>query len=345
MDAKGITKEQADAIKNVAEEVQARFKKEAKSLLDRMMQDGMVGTIVAREVFRNLAMEAENAQTNTFTTQAYIELWVKNFAHGLKKGYFDNVKDFAKGIKVKDSLLVVGAGPSLTEEVIESLHKYKGTIYCVNKSLDRLLKHGIVPTVVGVVHSTDEVLPHFETDLVRKHMKDINVIASNQIHPSVQDFIVKYADPEKLFWFHADIVEDFAANVDNVFLTMVKMPRADTGGNVGVFGVAVGERLEAKHIGLVGMDLCFPLEWLRNYSESMESNIVYCPEDKLLFVIPTVFRGYIQCLMNWYGDRKKNKLIPDKFEILNCTPNGLIYVRRNDWIPYLSLDDFMEKFD
>jgi hypothetical protein len=284
---------------------------------------------------------AQNASTITI----YIDSWIKNFKENLIRGYIpDNPRYFGDSVRIKDSAIVVGAGPSLTDEQIEMLQYYKGTIICCNKSLERLLEHGVFPTIVPAIHSTEEIALHFDNDAVVESGSMCKYLLCTHIHPKVPEALfTKVGCSEKqVFWFHGAMAEELVPNFNTMFTSFVNLPTIDTGGNVGLMGVQVAQYCGAKTIGMLGMEHCVPLDPEWTNEDAQEYNIVYAPEDNLHFALTPVMRSYLQVLNTWYMVNR------NEFTIRNLTPNGLFYVRRNmrnKSIPYMGLDDFIRGYE
>lgn len=321
-----------------AEDIEKQYEGEVKALCEKICFSDTLGPTVAQELFKKQITYAEVLQINAMTTSLYLDGWVKNFRENLKL-IPDDPKFFGDTIKIKDSAIIVGAGPSLSDEQIDALRDYHGTIVCVNKSLERLLKHGVTPDVVSVIHSTDEVLTHFDNDLVREHLHEINVILCTTLSPNVTKLVCKHSDPEKTFWFHADVPDNIVQNLNMMFFTMAPLEIIDTGGNIGLMCVQIAQWCGAKTLALVGMEHCIELAKDWSNEEAMSYNIIYAPQDNELFALTPVMRSYLQVLHNWYMSNKK------QFAIYNLTPHGLFYVRRRDWMPFMPIEEFVRRFD
>jgi hypothetical protein len=321
-----------------AEELKEAYKGRVRELGKEICYSDLLGPAVVMDLFKEQVAEAEQIQTNALTTSLYLDDWVKNFRDNIDMIRPD-APFFGDVLKIKKSAIVVGAGPSLTDEQIEFLKNYKGTIICVNKSLERLLEHGVTPRIVVAIHSTDEILCHFQNDVVEGRLKDVNVIISSTLSPNVTKEIYQWADHDKLFWFHANVPDNIVPNMNTLLSKMVPLEVIDTGGNVGLMGVQVAQWCGAKTIAIVGMEHCIELskEWTN--SEALNYNIIYAPEDDIMFALTPVMRAYLQVLHSWYMNNRNH------FEIFNLTPNGLFYVRRKDWMPYKPMHDFVREFD
>jgi len=337
-----LSADEAKCLQEKGDRLKKEYDKKAHDLYMEMCREGDVGPSVGVAVFRDLVQEAERSAINVRTIELFLEGWNSNFRENLERGYFKG----ADGRFIVDhckptACMCVGAGPSLSDAQIDLLKGWGGCVICSNKSVKKLLEHGVTPTIITALHSTETVLKSFQHDIVRENLRKSFIMLPTTIHPKVAEELLTYADKEKVFWFHASTPDEFVPNLDNLYQSMVKLPLCDTGGNVGLFNIALCEQLLPKYVGFVGMDLCAAKETVKTNVEAQESTFLYYPEDQQEFVLSKVFRGYVQVMMNWYGDKKREGM---KFELYNCTPIGLIYCRRRDWIPYMPLEEFVKKY-
>lgn len=316
-----------------------------------LMEAGVPGCFIAQQIFREMVQEAERRGTNLICLDTFNDQWMENFKENLMSHEFDG---FEKGRWIARDIeemkggnfLCVGAGPSLTDEQIEMMKKFKGFILCTNKSAKRLYEHGIIPTIVTCIHGTNEVLPSFQNDSVRANLHKSHVVLSTDVTHDCIEEVKAHCDPKKLWFFHSSIPSELITNIDQFFCSMVDVPVLDTGGNVGLFNIALCQRFFPKAVGLIGMELCQTWEEaVKTNQDMLESTMLKFPEDNNQeFVLSKIFRGYTQVIMNWYGDWKKQNNGVFPFDIINCTPRGLIYIRRKEWIPYMPLEEFIAKY-
>lgn len=325
-----------------------KWNEEADALWRKMCAEGGTpAAFLAIQVFRDLVGKAERQTCNIATLDLNLEEWTENFKANLLNGYFKGYDNrwITDVIPKADTMLCVGAGPSLTDEQIETMRNFRGLLLCVNKSAKRLYEKGIVPDIITCIHGTDEVLPHFANDVVRENLHKSYVILCSTTHPKVTEEVYKYADPKKVYWFHASTPADMVANIDQLFQAFVNLPLVDTGGNVGLFQIALSTHFTPKALGFVGMELCQDYkDAVKTNQDMLESTYLKFPEDGQEFVLSKVFRAYTQVLMDWYGQTLKNAGGKFPFELFNLTPKGLIYVRRKDWIPYMPIQEFVQKY-
>lgn len=340
---KKITEEEAERIQEMGDKLTEEYGKKVKELYLEMCRKGEIGPASAIGVFRDLVQEAERTVTNLQTIDAFLHEWNRSFRENLERGYFKGADQrYIKDAIQPNAIVCVGAGPSLSDAQIDALKGWKGCVICVNKSVKRLLERGVTPTIITALHGTKTVLKSFQDDIVRENLHKSFVVLPTTIHPDVAEEILKYGDRDKVYWFHAGTPEDFVPNLDNLYQSMVELPVADTGGNVGLFNVVLSDQFETrKAVTMIGMELCEPRSTIKTTQDMLESLLMYFPEDDQEFVLNKVFKGYIQALMNWY------KIVKDegfKFDMYNSTPLGLVYCRRKDWIPYIPVEEFVQKY-
>lgn len=340
---KRITEEEAKRIQEEGDRLTEEYKKKVRDLYLEMCRKGEIGPAAAIGVFRELVQEAERTVTNLRTLDAFLHEWNKSFRVMLERGYFkdEDRRYITKALKPK-AVVCVGAGPSLTDEQIDALKGWDGCIICVNKSVKRLLERGVFPTVITALHGTTTVLRSFDHDIVKENLHRSLVLLPTTIHPDVAEFVLKHTTKDKVYWFHGSTPEDFIPNLDNLYQSMVELPVVDTGGNVGVFNLVLADQLESREaVTMIGMDLCEDRSTIKTKQDMLESLLMYFPEDDQEFVLSKVFKGYIQCVMNWYGIVKQEGF---KYQLYNSTPRGLIYCRRDDWIPFIPIEEFVSRY-
>jgi hypothetical protein len=311
---------------------------------DWAMANHGIGSNKVYEVLYNELQRANAIRHNAHTVEVELNDWIHNFAYNLERmpkkstGWRDRT--------IPDSAIVVGAGPSLTDEQILDLNGYEGTIICVNKSLERMYRLGVTPDWVVMVHTTDEILPHFANDLVRQHLHGSHVLMSSLGHPSVTDEILAHADPDKVFWYNPSVPDCFAPTVDRMMAQMSQEIVVDTGGNVGIWGLVVAVRRGAKNVGLLGMEHCHDITKVTGWTNQQAAGYSYqwAPEDDQFYCITPMFRAYLLGLVMYI-----NK-IAEQTTVYNLTPFGPMYAQRNivgesfSGVPYRPLKEFVREF-
>ncbi|MDD5512096.1 MAG: DUF115 domain-containing protein [Dehalococcoidales bacterium] len=280
------------------------------------------------------------------TVKGELENWLNNFAYNIRK--FERKNKWLPPDAIKGSAIVVGAGPSITDEQIMVLRNYPGTIICTNKSLKRCYAHHVAPKFVTVVHPTDEILPHFAHQVVRDNLYMSNVVLSTMTHPSVTDEILAHADPDKVFWYNPSTSDMFVENIDKTISLLSNRGTIDTGGNVGIFSMLLAYQWGANPVGILGLEHCHGpgswAMWTNEQSDGYEWH--YAPEDDMLYCITPMFKSYLHGMMQWYSDVRE--LRPD-FDVINLTKMGVMYTRRRpertkDGMPYMDVKDFVARY-
>jgi hypothetical protein len=280
------------------------------------------------------------------TVKAELENWLKNFAYNIHR--FERKNKWLPPDTIKGSAIVVGAGPSITDEQIDALNDYKGTIICTNKSLKRCYAHGVIPHYVVLVHPTNEILPHFIDPIVHSNLYRTRVVISTMTSPSVTDEILAYADPDKVFWYNPSTSDMFVENIDQTLMILSNRTTIDTGGNVGILSMLLAFMWGANPVGILGLEHCHGPgswgKWTNKQSEGYSWH--YAPEDDMLYCITPMFRSYLHGMMQWYEDVRK--LRPD-FDVINLTKMGPLFTRRRpersaDGMRYLSVNDFIKEY-
>lgn len=302
-----------------------------------MMSDVGIGAIYAKTLVEQELVFVQTVEVNTHTLSVYLASWLQQYSANLvlTKGFMDNRWPSWPG-RQGESCMVVGAGPSLSDEQLDALNSYTGFIICSNKVLERMLEHGTHPDLVAVIHSTPEIAAHFKGPLAREALNGIEVVASTMVHPDVTKALLEAG--ARIRWFNPAIPELFKKNVNEFLYRTSNCPVIDTGGNVGLFMCTIAsEHSTFETIGLLGMEQALALDPKWTNEQAMENVIYYAPEDlPEPFAINQVFHGYLQTLMGWYcelGGRKK---------VYNLTKNGMLYVGRRDGMPYMDLDEFKD---
>lgn len=167
----------------------------------------------------------------------WINQGLKNLLQAAECPTIEGLKDAMKD----RTLIAVGAGPSLDENIsqLKSLQG-KACIFSVSHAVRALLKHGIVPDIIGVVDPEE-----LDYHLVDERLDKSFAVLGLTVNPAVwrMPFAGKFA---------------IAANqtYDTWIATALGgVPTLSMGGFVGGLGVALGKFLGCKRIVIVGMDL------------------------------------------------------------------------------------------
>jgi hypothetical protein len=329
-------------------ELAKAYQLELETLVNQMTTpEGGIGVAPTIGMLRQKLMELGILLNNVVTVEAMLPTWIDNFS----RNYVKHIANRAEvpGIPqnaIKDSAIVVGAGDSVMcsdGKNIEALKAYKGTIICTNKSFGELVRHGVVPHYVVAIHSTEEILVHFENKKVMDALLvgGTTVILSTMVDPRVADKIMSsVAEPEQVVWFNPSIPDTYAPNIDTVINIMSGLPLLDTGGNAGLFAVRTAILMGAKRIGILGMEHCLELSNGWTNEQARGYDIIFAPEDGKIFAITPVFKGYLESMMQTIDEYRKD------VKVFNLTPNGLLYTDSERLkVPYSPVDYFVVKYD
>ena len=325
-----------------------------------MMDETNIGAQYTNALMSDELAYVQNIETNTLTLEVYLPSWMEQFrqnylaTNGFQKSVWQVIE------KTKRSCIVVGAGPSLTEEQLELLKDYKGYIICSNKILERVLQY-CTPDMVGIIHTTQDIAEHFTGKQAKRYLKKVDVMVSTCVHPDVTAALKTYGNTSKVHWFNAAIPDVFRKNMDwflrtmtstsrveggNVYVTP-NLPTVDTGGNVGIFLCELAEMMGFKDVGILGMEQCLELDPKWTNEEAMNENVIYyAPEDfPEPFAMNQVFRGYLMTILKWYSD-VKDRIDPPPMNVYNLTPKGFLYIGRREvgGMPYMDLNKYIEEF-
>lgn len=314
-----------------------RFRRELHELTDRMMSGATgVGANITKEIMAQELGYVQNIETNTLTIGMYLQSWLKQFRLNLLRTHGFGETNLPK--RCRKSAIVVGAGPSLTDEQLESLRDYQGYLICSNKVLERVSEYRL-PNMVAVIHTTHEIAANFQSYVVRVNLGQSDVVVSTCVHPDVTQELCVHATKDKIHWFNASI--PFKKNLDDYMQAMAPgLLQIDTGGNVGIFMCELAETMGYDTIGLLGMEHCLKLDPKWTNEQASEYAIYYAPEDDPEpFAMNQAFTAYMQTLQAWY-------ILAVGHAVYNLTPRGFLYTRRRlpGGMPYMDLKEYVGKF-
>jgi len=325
------------------QEVVGQFRSELHRLTDRMMSgETGVGANITKELFAQEMGYIQNIETNTLTIAVYLKSWLEQFRqnHVWTSGFEDSSWRLPLCTPPERSAIVVGAGPSLTDEQLMLLKDYKGYVICSNKALGRVLRYR-VPDMVAVIHTTPEIVEHFCGELVTEKLMwgGVEVLASTCIHPDLTMRLE--ALHAKVRWFNASI--PFKTGLDEYMHAMAPhLSTIDTGGNVGIFMCQLAAMMQYKTIGMLGMEHCLELNPKWTNEEAAEHAIFYAPEDDPVpFAMDQAFHNYMLIIQAWYSGLEGKGI-----DVYNLTPKGFLYIRRRNpgAMPYMETKEYVERF-
>jgi len=320
------------------------YRSDLMKLNDWAMSCSAIGSNTAYQVLSDEQSRVNAIRHSAHTVNVELDDWIHNFAYNFQ--FMPKRKSGWDEMVIKESAIVVGAGPSLTDDQLLALDGYEGTVICVNKSLDRMYSLGLVPDWAIMLHTTDEILPHFTTPAVRENLHRSNVILSSIGHPSVTDEVLAHANPERTFWYNPSIPSCFAPNVDRMMAVMTNEIVVDTGGNVGIWGLVLANIMKAKKVGLLGMEHCHDITKVTGWDNEKAATYDYqwAPEDDQVYCLTPMFKAYLLGLVNFINR------VREETEVYNLTPFGPMYAQRNihneefHGVPYLTPQEFVRRF-
>jgi len=290
---------------------------------------------------------------NLTTFKAMMVQWLEHFRDNLyervqKRPHITDIeKDIRENRSWKmDRALVIGGGPSVGQAELNYLrdNPFPGLVICCNKPFKKVLPF-LEPDIVVAIHGTDEILPDFTPDIVKDNLQNgsTRLVLSTHIAPIVTDAIMSRnqgnCDSRRIFWFNPSIPEVYAANIDSMQELMSGgMKPFDTGGNAGLFGMKLaGELLHVKEVAMLGLEHCMDVDPNWTLEQSQDYRLLWDPDNKKVFAIPSVFQSYLASMSDWIGMHHEVK-------VTNLTPKGSFYVNRRILnVPYMSLPEYIEQ--
>ena len=182
--------------------------------------------------------------SNEVTGRACEHIWRKNYDSNIKLDhkYFSELNTDS----FKDEWVVVGAGPSLNDNV-EFIKESAGrrTICAINASLRWFSRNNVTPDVCTVCDPHDFLIPHIEG--IEEFSKNIPLVADCVANRS---FVEMYKGPRYYVFSTATLMvvnsEDSVGDIWQI------------GGTVTSMAIDLAYRMGAKKIYLVGADLAYP---------------------------------------------------------------------------------------
>ncbi len=182
--------------------------------------------------------------SNEVTGRACEVRWRKNYNSNMRLDH-KFLSDLNKNA-FKDEWVVVGAGPSLNDNVDfikESVGKR--TICAINASIKWFSRNDVLPDVCTVCDPLDSLIPHIEG--VEGFSKDIPLVADPIANRA---FVEMYKGPR---YYVFSTVTAMTAGVDKVVGDMWEI-----GGTVTSMAIELAYRMGAKKIHVIGADLAYP---------------------------------------------------------------------------------------
>jgi len=300
-----------------------------------------IGAIPMRELLLEQAAECLNTAQNTLTVGSSLEFWLENFKSNLLRLSDFGPPKWLTPLEKPTSAIVVGAGPSITDEQIAALGNYRGTIIATNKSVSRLMAQDIIPHYVVTLHTTPDIATHFKTKELSKYMpphgkNDIKKVFTTMLSPDTID-AARLALWGEEFWVNPSVPEDQVENVDYFMSRMTGLPTIETGGNAGIFALLCASTLGCDPIGMLGLEHSHKLDPKWTVEQSLGYHIEYSPSDDSVYAVTPTFQTYLDNLVKYWRSRQMQGK-----SIFNLSPFGALYTRRDiEKLPYRSVEDFV----
>jgi hypothetical protein len=331
-----MTKEQSVS----PEAYRLTYKEHLKDMVGMACKDGNIGAMPMRELLLEAARDCLNTAQNTITINSSLEFWMKNFK--------DNLKTLPEGAQwVQKSrrfipTIVIGAGPSVTDDQIKTLCNFHGITIATNKSLSKCLKNGIEPDFVAVLHTTEDIAEHFRTkdimDFIAKKGSPIEstFLLTTCLHPSTVR-ATKDISYGGAYWCNPAVPEEQVENVNRMMSLLSDLPCIDTGGNVGIFALISAIQMGYGPIGILGLEHAFLPDKSWTVEKALGYRFEWNPECDQLYAITPSFQVYLDTLVKYYNYMKAQGV-----PIFNLTPFGPLYARKKELMPYMDIEQFIK---
>lgn len=320
-------------------------------------------------------METTNFQWLQKGTFAMVDLWLYNFARNIPdllngksiKGLsvFNESNQLSKNQKLKNSAIVIGAGPSLYEKNHLQLladSNYNGSILITDRMLIPCLKRGITPDkfskfYVLTIDPYMSTVNFYEDEIIKKYSNRIKCILSSCTSHDTVEMCKKMGF--QIFWFHP-LIDDYRKieSINKIMNLMTKsevnpkgFPGLQTGGNIGTFcWVFSWAILGSSPTCLIGLNLGYfgdtKIEDTQHYEELLRvcdsvddvkkryKKIQNTSLDCEVLVDP-VFDYYREALLDLV------KRTPSWVKTINATEGGSLFGER---IENRTFSSFLKKF-
>lgn len=309
------------------------YRRELHDLVQRACTDGEMGSMPMRSLLLNEAQYCHHLSQNAFTIEHSLDTWIDNFRNNLP--YITVNKVGFKTPRTDKKTLVIGAGPSAVTNYMCLRDKDIFTV-CTNKSLDFLIKCGIEPDVVVVLHSTPEIKGTIKTKAVSDFLGECRLksdfIIPTTIDPDVFWEIAHISRQPHQHWFNPAVPEEQVENINQFMERMTGLPVIDTGGDVGVFALLMALEMTTGPVGIIGLEHCLELKKDWTDEQALRYRIEYAPESDMLYAIPPSFQITLDTLVKLCNSKGKGR-------VYNLSKFGPVYARR--LLPYMSMGDFV----
>lgn len=312
------------------------YRRELHDLVQRACTDGEMGSMPMRSLLLNEAQYCHHLSQNAFTIEHSLNTWIDNFRKNLP--HLLGTERRFKLPHTNRKVLVVGAGPTADFAHYWRI-KNNDDIFtvCTNKSLKFLIKWGIEPDVVVVLHSTSEIKGTIRTEVVSEHLGrtgrlDSIFIIPTTIDPEVFQEINDISRPHKHYWFNPAVPEEQVENINQFMERMTGFPVIDTGGDVGVFALLMALEMTTGPVGIIGLEHCFKLDENWTNEQALRYRIEYAPENRMTYAIPPSFQITLDTLVKLCNSKGEGR-------VCNLSRFGPVFTRK--LLPYMTLEDFV----
>lgn len=275
------------------------YRRELHDLVQKACTDGEMGSMPMRSLLLNEAQYCHHLSQNAFTIEHSLDTWIDNFRNNLPHITVNKVG--FKTPRTDKKALVIGAGPSAVTNYMCLRDKDIFTV-CTNKSLDFLIKCGIEPDVVVVLHSTPEIKGTINTKAVADYLGQEGRLKSDFIIPTTIDpgvfwEIAHISRRTHHHWFNPAVPEEQVENINQFMERMTGLPVIDTGGDVGVFALLMALEMTTGPVGIIGLEHCLELNKNWTNEQALGYRIEYAPENDMHYAIPSSFQITLDTLV------------------------------------------------
>jgi hypothetical protein len=294
-----------------------------------------MGSMPMRSLLLNEAQYCHHLSQNAFTIEHSLDTWIDNFRKNLP--HLLEGERQHKLPRTDRKVLVIGAGPSAKSVYYGGLRDKDIFTVCTNKSLEFLIRNGIEPDVVVVLHSTPEIKGTIRTEVVseclgRTGRLDSIFIIPTTIDPEVFQEINGISRLDKHYWFNPAVPEEHVENINQFMERMTGLPVIDTGGDVGVFALLMALEMTTGPVGIIGLEHCLQLNEKWTNEQALNYRFEYVPEDDMFYAIPPSFQVTLDTLVKLCNSKGKGR-------VYNLSNFGPVYARK--LLPYMTMEDFV----
>ena len=261
-----------------------------KKLLKMKREDGFGDKSWAewfRHITKNISLDERFDQAiGKQTKRGLAPLWMENFVMNLPEivdmSIYPREKDkWSIGKLPKHEgkpALVVAAGPSIREKNHLSLlaeHGWRGVIFCCDRMLIPMLKHGVIPDyVVCVDGNREKIVRWFDDPIVDEYASKITGLFATTAAPNAVKRFKKAGG--KIYWFHGMLDPFYELDSVTSFMNyMTGSTAISCGGNVGSTCWTLAYYFKCEPIIFIGLDFGYtketPIEETAYYEQLAKS--------------------------------------------------------------------------